>query len=261
MDVVTVLLYSFFNKVICVEQPNLFALEFGMVCKLIKALYGLKQAPNVWYKTLVEFFKKLRFTQLELDHGIFVSADKKLFIAVYFDDLLFFGSGIPHLEDVQQKVQDRFKMTDLGDISYYLRIEIDHVVGEKITLCQSTYLKKILDRFKMTECKPVSIPMNPGVANSLLPYDENADKTTIKWYQSAIGSLIWPAVHTGPDIAYSVGVFTCYCSNSRPKYDNLVIQIFRYLSGTLDLGITITANSEDDLVGYIDFNYAGLIDG
>lgn len=52
------------------------------VCKLIKALYVLKQAPHVWYKTLVEFFKKLGFIRLELDHGIFVSTDKQLFIAV-----------------------------------------------------------------------------------------------------------------------------------------------------------------------------------
>ncbi len=81
-------------------------------------------------------------------------------------------------------------MTDLGDIFHYLGIQVDHVVGERITLCQSTYLKEVLDRFKMTECKPASIPMDPGAANSLLPYDENTDKETIKWYQSAIGSLM-----------------------------------------------------------------------
>ena len=261
MDVVTAFLYGFLDEVIYVEQPHLFATELEKVCKLIKALYGLKQAPHVWYKTLVEFLKKLGFTRLELDHGIFVSADKQLFIAVYVDDLLIFGSDVPRLEDVQQRLRDRFKMTDLGDISHYLGMQVDHVVGEKITLCQSTYLKKVLDRFKMTECKPASIPMDPGVANSLLPYDGNADKETIKWYQSAIGSLMWPAVHTRPDIAYSVGVLSRYCSNPGPTHCNLVIQIFRYLSGTLDLGITFTADSKDELVGYTDSDYAGLIDG
>ena len=129
-----------------------------------------------------------------------MSADKQLFIPVYVDNLLIFGSDIARLEDVQQKLRDRSKMTDLGDISHYLRIEFNHVVGEKITLCQSTYLRKVLNRFKITEFKPASVPMNPGVANSLLPYDGNADKETIKWYQSAIGSLMWPSVHTRPDI-------------------------------------------------------------
>ncbi len=238
MNLVTVFLYRLLDKVIYVEQPHLFTTKLDKVCKLIKALYGLKQAPNVWYKTLVEFLKKLRFVRLELDHGIFISKDKQPFIAVYVDDLLLFGVNISRLEDIQQKLCDRFKMTDLGDISHYLGMEVDYVVGEKITLCQRTYLKKVLDRFKMTRCKPATVHMNPGVANSLLPYDGNADKATIKWYQSAIGFLIWPAVHTRPDIAYSVGVLSCYCSNPRPTNCNLVVQVFRYLSSTLGLGIT-----------------------
>ena len=238
MDMVTAFLYGFLDEVIYIKQPHPFTTKLDKVCKLIKASYGLKHAPNVWYKTVVEFLKKLRFVRLELDHGIFISKDKQLFIAVYVDDLLFFGANISRLEDIQQKLRDQFKMTDLGDISHYLGMEVDYVVGEKITLCQSTYLKKVLDRFKMTGCKPATVPMNPGVANSLLPYDGNADKATIKWYQSAIGSLMWPAVHTRPDIAYSVGVLSRYCSNPGPTHCNLVVQVFRYLSSTLGLGIT-----------------------
>ena len=152
-------------------------------------------------------------------------------------------------------------MTDLGDVSHYLRMHVNHFVGKKIILCQNTYLRKVLDRFKMTDCKLASLLMNLRVANSLLLYNRNVDKKTIKWYQSAIGSLIWPAVHTCPDIAYSVGVLICYCSNLGPTYCNLVIQIFRYLSRALDLGITFMANSENDLVGYTDSDYAGLLDG
>ena len=243
------------------EQLHLFAIELDKVCKLIKALYRLKKAPHVWYKIIVKFLKKLWFTQLELDYKIFVSKDKQLYIAVYVDDLLIFGLDVLRLEDVQQKLQDRFKMTDLGDISHYLGMQVNHVIGKKITLRQNTYLKKILDYFKWTKCKPASIPMNPGVAKSLLPYDGNADKKTNKWYQSPIGSLMWPSVHIRPDIAYSVGVLSQYSSNPGPTNWNLVIQIFRYLSGTLDFGITFIVDSGNDLVGYIDSDYAGLIDG
>lgn len=152
-------------------------------------------------------------------------------------------------------------MTDFGDVSHYLEIHVNHVAGEQITLCQSTYLKKVLDRFKMIECKPASIPMDLGVANSLLFYNRNVDKRTIKWYESAIKALMWPAVYTCPDIAYSVGVFSRYCNNLRPTYCNLVIQIFRYLSKTFDLGITFNANPENNLVDYTDFDYTGLING
>ncbi len=76
-----------------------------------------------------------------------------------------------------------------------------------------------------------------------------------------MGSLMWLAVHTRPDIAYSVGVLSWYCSNPGPTDCNLVIQIFRYLSRTLNLEITFTAASKNELVSYTNSDYAGLIDG
>ena len=103
--------------------------------------------------------------------------------------------------------------------------------------------------------------MNPKVANSLLLYDGNVDKETTKWYQLAIESLMWPTLYTRPDIAYALGVLNRYYSDPGPTNCNQVIQIFRYLFGTLDLGITFTADSKDELVGYTDSNYAGFIDG
>ncbi len=116
MDMVTAFLYGFLDEVIYIKQPHPFTTKLDKVCKLKKASYGLKHAPNVWYKTVVEFLKKLRFVRLELDHGIFILKDKQLFIAVYVDDLLFFGVNIFRLEDIQQKLRDRFNITDLGDI-------------------------------------------------------------------------------------------------------------------------------------------------
>ncbi len=106
--------------------------------------------------------------------------NKQLYIAVYIDHFFIFSLDIARPEEAQQKLQVRLKMTNSGDISHYLGMQVDHIVGERITLYQSTYLKKILDRFKMTECKPACISKDLGVANSLLPYDGNADKKKIK---------------------------------------------------------------------------------
>lgn len=152
-------------------------------------------------------------------------------------------------------------MTNLGDISHYLGIQVNYVIGKKITFCQGTYLKKVLNCLKMTECKPATVMINFEVTNFLLFYNRNADQTTIKQYQLAIGSLMWLAVYTCPDIAYSVEILSYYYSNLGPAHCNLVIQIFRYLFRTLELKITFIADLENNLVGYKDFNYAKLIDG
>ncbi len=72
---------------------------------------------------------------------------------------------------------------------------------------------------------------------------------------------MWPLVHTRPDISYSVGVLSRYCANPGLIHCNFVIQIFRYLAGTLDLGITFESDTTDELVEYTDSSWAGLKDG
>lgn len=151
-------------------------------------------------------------------------------------------------------------MMDLRYVFYYLEMQVDYIIGKKNTLCQSTHLKKVLNYCKITDCKPASILMDLGVRNLLLPHDENTDNKTTKWYQSAIGFFMWPAIYIYRDITYAVRVLSRYYSNLEPTYCNLVIQIFRYLSKTLKLGITFTASWKDKLVGYTDSNYAELID-
>ena len=114
-------LYGFLDKVIYVEQPHLFNFNHELVCCLRKALYGLKQAPQVWYQTLVDFLKKLGFERIELDHSVFVSKDCQLFLAIYVDDLLLFGFDEARLTKIQDQLSAQFKMTNLGEISHYLR--------------------------------------------------------------------------------------------------------------------------------------------
>ncbi len=111
-DVVMAFLCRFLDGIMNIKQPYLFVTELNKVCKLIKALNRLKQAPYIWYKTLVEFLKKLRFIRLELDHGILMSTDKQLYISVHFDRFFFFGTDVARLEDLQQRLRDQFKMTD-----------------------------------------------------------------------------------------------------------------------------------------------------
>lgn len=111
----------------------------------------------------------------------------------------------------------------------------------------------------MSGRKPVKIPINPGVVNSLITYDGQADKSTIAWYQSAVGALMWPAMQTRPDLAESVGVLSRFLSNHRPVHVELTKYVLRYISGTLELGQTFDgeADTPDDVIGYTDSDFAG----
>ncbi len=123
-------------------------------------------------------------------------------MTLYVNNLLHFASEKAHLIKIQVQLSGRFKMIDLREISHYLDMEVDFEIEKKISLPQTTYPTKILKRFQMSNCKLVFIPINHGVANSLFPSKIQTSKVTIKWYQSAISSLIWPSVYIWPDISY-----------------------------------------------------------
>ena len=118
----------------------------------------------------------------------------------------------------------------------------------------------MLKCFRMQDCRSASVSMDPEVAFSLLPYDQEASHDDIVWYQSAISSLISPAVHTRPDISFAMGVLSRYCSNLGFIHIELVKQIFCYILEIIEIDLTFRANSPDKLIGYCDSDWAGLVD-
>ena len=136
MDIITAFFYEFPDEEIYIMKPIMFEDSTTRVCFLRKLLYGLKQASQVWYQTLLDIPRKLNFHKTEANHGLFDSADKIIFIAVYLDNLLLFGKDIDlRIDDVMQNLRERFQMTDLVDVSHYLWMVIDINLGKNtITL-------------------------------------------------------------------------------------------------------------------------------
>ena len=151
-------------------------------------------------------------------------------------------------------------MTDLGEISHYLDMEVD-VINDSISIHQTTYIKKILNHFKMSNCNPVSTPMVTGLLSTLGPSTTDASSSQKEWYQSAIESLIWLSQHTWPDISFVVAILSKYCGNSSEQHCKHVQRVLAYLNTTLDRGLTFTTKGSKDLIGYSDSDFAGVIDG
>src|SRR5215472_2982159 len=62
-------------------------------------------------------------------------------------------------------------------------------------------------------------------------------------YLQAVGSLMYLAVATRPDIAYAIGVLARFNKNPGMAHWKAVKHIFRYLKGTLDLKLTYSPDS------------------
>ena len=256
MDVKTAFLYGAIEEDIYMEQPMGFE-NSDLVCKLNKALYGLKQSPRVWYNTFTQFLKELGFTALSSDLCIFHNSGT--YIAVFVDDLLIVGPSKSDINEMKEKLNIRFHMTDLGPCHYYLGMEVSRDRQNRtIHLSQKGYIEKVLRDFSMWECKPNATPMETSTTTTLEQPDDQyrAEPELLKWYQSAVGSLMYAMLGTRPDIAFAISVVSRYASNPTTQHQTAVKRVFRYLRGSVNLRLTFRGDLKF-LTGYSDADWAG----
>ena len=131
------------------------------------------------------------------------------------------------MHDTKEMLKDRFRMKDLGRLSYFLGIRFEQG-ADYVKMNQNTYLRKWLVKFEMSDCKSRSTPSEQKLEwNS----EDFADPTK---YRELVGSLISAMTCTRPDICWIVTVLSQYLS--RPLQEQWVAakHVLRYLMGTLD---------------------------
>ncbi|GJW06273.1 uncharacterized mitochondrial protein-like protein [Tanacetum coccineum] len=97
------------------------------VCKLSKALYGLKQAPRAWFHRLSSFLLAHGFVCSRADTSLFVFTKDSciMYFLVYVDDLILTGNNESLLTSFTTRLNQEFAIKDLGDLSYFLGLEVD----------------------------------------------------------------------------------------------------------------------------------------
>ena len=263
MDVVTAFLNGSLEEEIFMEQPEGYVCPGGdhLVCKLKKSLYGLKQAPRCWNTTLTQFLESKDLERNAADPCVFVrmEGDNPIIVAVYVDDLIILAKALEIMNTVKQALAERFKMKDLGEIHYCLGITIVHD-KERNSICmhQKQYVNSIVEKFGLASAKTVATPADGNVQ---LRKDDGVSKDVdATMYQSMVGSLLYAAIATRPDIAQAVGVVAKYCSKPNETHMTAVKRILRYLKGTADLGLRFVKSENGGLVGYSDADWAGDVD-
>lgn len=245
------------------RQPEGFTVD-GLehkVCLLKKSLYGLKQAPRQWNSTLDTFMKSLHFTRLEKDHAIYVSTSHsvKCIISVYVDDLIIACSSTAFLIALKSKLCVRFEMSDLGNLCFYLGVQIirNRSAGT-LFIHQEQYVIKLLTKMKMLDCKPCQTPQ-VDLHSKVKPSDSPQTDVSNFPYRTAIGSLLYLSLTSRPDIAVAANYCSRFQENPKAEHIQAVKRILRYLQGTKKYGIRFKSNGTGvlNLLGYSDADYAG----
>ena len=262
MDVETAFLNGKLDEEIYMQQPEGYVKpgEEHLACKLEKSLYGLKQSSRCWNKAFKESVEKLGFTQASADPCVFIrKKDTLTIIAIHVDDLMILAKNILEMQRLKNSLKVQFKMKDMGELHYYVGVCIVQDKERKqVYLHQGQYIEKMLKKFGQTEAKPVSTPADLNV--KLQKEDGVSRPVDTITYQSIVGSLLYAAITTRPDIAQAVGVVSKFCANPTQSHLTAAKRILRYLKGTVYLGLSYKKCADGNLIGYSDADWAGDVD-
>ncbi|SDA00183.1 BZ3501_MvSof-1269-A2-R1_Chr2-2g04470 [Microbotryum saponariae] len=222
----------------------------GKCLRLHRSIYGLEQAGRVWNDTINATLANLGYRRLACDECIYslepllTSGDH--YIALYVDDLLFFGPDLGEIDRVLDQLDNLYGVKRLGPAKWILGVQVVRHDDGGITLLQCQYLVNVLARFGMSNCNPCKSPMEANL--QLLPKidPDEADNST---YCSMIGSLMYAVVATQPNLAHTVGYLSRFVGKAGAAHLEAVKRVLRYIKGSLDLGIHYVANNEP-LLGY-----------
>ena len=262
MDVKTAYLNAPIDCEIYMEQPEGFE-KVGkngekLVCRLNKSLYGLKQSGRNWNNMLHDHLLGKGFTQSLADPCVYTrnsGASECAIIIIWVDDLIISASNEILLESVKGSLSSRFKMKDLGILSWFLGTEFKCSKSE-IEMSQKQYIEKLLVKFGMTECKPKPTPAT--VSSDTIAETGSPELRDPTLYRAIVGSLIYVMTGTRPDLCYIVMKLSQDMSN--PTEENLIAakHVLRYLKGTIDQSLRFRKSEAPlKLIGFCDSDWGG----
>jgi hypothetical protein len=236
------------------EQPVGFVVngQEGMVCKLLKLLYGLKQAPKQWHEKFDKTLTSVGFVVNEADKCVYYryGGGEGVILCLYVDDILVFGTSLEVIKDVKDFLSCNFEMKDLGEADVILNIKLLREGNGGITLVQSHYVEKVLSLFGFSDCEPAPTPYD---SSKLLRKNRRITRGQLR-YSQIIGSLMYIASATRPDISFAVSKLSRFVSNPGDEHWRALERVLRYLKGTMSLGIHYTRYPRV-LEGYCDANW------
>ena len=128
MDVKNAFLQGELEEEVYMVQPPGFksSIHPKAVCRLKKPLYGLKQAPRAWHSKITQYLHQIGFRMSKSDNSLYIRSDSAspLVIILYVDDLVIGGEHLVDINKVKTLLSDKFEMTDMKELHYFLGIEV-----------------------------------------------------------------------------------------------------------------------------------------
>ncbi|XP_031499295.1 uncharacterized mitochondrial protein AtMg00810-like [Nymphaea colorata] len=257
IDVKNAFLNGYLTETVFIEKPQGFqdARFPHHVYKWNRALYGPKQAPRAWYDRFAQFLFSHNFQASSADPSLFVRLQQSTVTIrpLYVDDIILTGSSPTFLASFQNEVSRTFAMTDLGDLHYFLGIQVQHTTSS-LFLNQQRYIMDILERAQMQSCRSTVTPIVTNVYSNSTVEEEAYPNATL--YRSLVGALQY-LTFIRPNITYAVNYVSQFMHVPSLRHFQLLKRILRYIQGTISLGMQLFKPSKLSIGAYFDADWSG----
>lgn len=206
----------------------------GKVWKLLKALYGLRKSPKLWFDELVSFLKGLGFDHCPDEPCILINNETGLILFLYVDDLLVIArqEHIHHINHFKAALNSKYGIKDLGEAISFLNIRIlRDSKAKKLWICQDGYIDKICIKFGIVEAmRTATTPLTSSYRPQ--PFEGQATIQQITEMQEKVGSILYAAVVSRPDISFAASQLSQFTTNPSPEHLRYANRVLSYLQNT-----------------------------
>lgn len=225
----------------------------NLVCRLNKSLYGLKQAPRQWFEKFSIAMRSAGYVQSKADYSLFTRKKGKSFTAllIYVDDILITGNDFMAISALKKFLNKQFRIKDLGDLKYFLGIEVSRSKNG-FYISQRKYALEIISDADLLGAAPIDTPMERGLKLS----DKGDLLKDASRYRRLVGRLIYLTI-SRPDITYSVHVLSRFMHEPRKSHMEVALRVVRYLKKAPGQGLFFSSQSDLKLRAYCDSDWAG----
>ena len=158
------------------------------------------------------------------------------------------------ISDVKKALKATFHMEDRGRLHCFLGVRIRRE-EDKVIVDYECYIETMLEQFQMDQCKPSRTPADLNLKfQAAQNGDEEIDQGI---YRSLVGSLLYLAKQTRPDIMFRVNILSRHMNAPTNQHWMCGKRLLRYLQGPKSLKLTFTKEASYDLVGESDADWSG----
>ena len=254
LDVKCAYLYGHLEQPTYIRPPDGFreGLQEDVVWRLKKALYGLHQSGRQWHERLLQEILLLKFEKVPGFSCVF-HRNNEIVLLVYVDDIIVFAKNSVILADFISQLERIFEISDLGRVTRLLGVNFERVNND-IFVHQVDYVESLGLEYGVTANALVKVPVHVGKTfeKPKTPEEEEIDFP----YRSLVGSLLFLASRTRPDILFPVILLSQYNTGHSLDHVKALLQILQYVVNTKHQAIKLSTSSDENLYAYTDSSWA-----